>query len=564
MVRQNFNPAPYNISARVDNVARRTSARAGEVVLVDYVPVLRGDSVGGQVTVDVILAHMPRRPLNSIVMNVQAWFVPSSIHPQFSGYDEFLASYTNTTIKQIGAADRNPPPFYNVLSGAARAAAIASDHYKALGVSVPDGVNPNDQLFDAYSIVHNFRQAAHSSKIARRLYFREDMAQASKFAPAFWPQNRFSRVVPDYERALVVGEMALDVSAGSIPVELPVEWSAHVQGSGNAQSGVPVTADSAANPLDATIKFGGGGTQNKTSVQIKFAKPGGAPTDGTFVPMEAVAQMLGSSIVSSLQDIDKARVTQAMAKLRASMAGNNPTGFANENGILADMMQGLRVPQELNMRPWLLGSTLVPFSLNERWAMDGASLQDSDTRGSASVTVPVNLPRTETGGYILVTVEVVPERIYERQGDPALYVNSVDELPDALRDVQRVEPVDVVPNWRLDTSHSTPGGTYGYEPMNDRWNREFTMLGGDYYQPVTGSPTPSAARDAIWTPQIVDPAYNSGHFLVPSPFPHSIFSDTNGSAFDVIVRRAAVVRGLTQIGDVLSEDNSEFADTVQP
>jgi len=57
----------------------------------------------------------------------------------------------------------------------------------------------------------------------------------------------------------------------------------------------------------------------------------------------------------------------------------------------------------------------------------------------------------------------------------------------------------------------------------------------------------------------VNPTYSADHFLVPSPFPHDVFADANGPAAEVLVRRSASINGLTQIGDVLAENNADYA-----
>jgi len=61
--------------------------------MLGYAPILRGDSASGKVAIDLELAEMPRPLLNGVMMNVQAWFVFKTAHPQFSGRDEFIASY---------------------------------------------------------------------------------------------------------------------------------------------------------------------------------------------------------------------------------------------------------------------------------------------------------------------------------------------------------------------------------------------------------------------------------------------------------------------------------------
>lgn len=541
MVRQNTTPMNYKRSNRVDNVARMTSGRAGKVMLIDYVPVLRGDAVGGQINVNARLNHMPKPLLNSVVANVQAWFIPKAAHPQFGGsLDEFQAAYRATPIKQLGQADRNAVPLYRQLVAAHTAAVADSEHYKTLGLHVPAGQLVTDDMLDAYTLVWNFRAAQHSNKIPARPYTSETggLAINTVFARAFWPQNRFSRVVPDYEQALVSGQLELDILAGRIPLD-GVEWIGDQTGSGQATN--MSTSGAIGNRIRALASA-------VTGAGLRF-------TEADFE-----ADMEGQPIFTSLQDIDKARQLQAMAKYRSSMAGlTRRDAYTNENKIIADLMSGLSMAKELYARPWLLGNKMVTFDMVERHATDAAGLEDSTTRGGINVTIPINLPVQETGGMILVTMEVLPERIYERQGDRSIVIAKSGHLPDAARDVLRTEPVDLVPNWRIDAKHGTPNGLYGYEPMNDEWNREFTALGGAFFQATAGSVDWSEARAAIWAPEIVNPAFTADHYLAPSPFPHDVFSDTEGSAVEITVRRAAVINGLTQIGDPLVENNGDFA-----
>lgn len=263
----------------------------------------------------------------------------------------------------------------------------------------------------------------------------------------------------------------------------------------------------------------------------------------------------------TLADIDKARTTQAFAKLRTAYAGNDSTGFDNDNTIVALLMQGISVPPDQFKRPWLLDSARVPVGFAERFATDAANLDQSVTLGRASAKLSLNVPRQDVGGVVIFTVEVLPERVDERMSDEWLYCTEFDDLPNALRDVQRVEPVDLVQNRRIDAKHTQPSGLYGYEPMNDKWNRDFTRLGGDFYMATPGGGW-TENRSNIWQTEIVDPTYSETHFLAPQPFPHDVFADTNADAFECVARHVVAIRGNTQIGDVLAENGDDY-DAVQ-
>lgn len=545
MARQSTTPVSFSRTIRKDTAVTMTSGRAGVVIPVAYIPLLAGDGCAGRVGLDIQLAEMPKPLLNAVSANFQAWFVPKSSHPQFLGQQELMYARTGDTIKLLGASDRTPPPFFTEVSGAALTTAAASDFFKTLGLHIPTGATINSDLIDAFSVIYNFRLAAHSSRLTRRKYASEDIDEATTLPPAFWPSSRLSRVVLDYERALVVGALDLDVVAGRLPVSGfgKQNTSFAIAGASARESSGEIVTYANASPVDS-----GSPNQNMWVRQQLIG--------GEAFP-DIHAEMGGSAISITLADIDKARTTQAFAKLRTAYAGNDATGFDNDDTIVALLMQGISVQPDDFKRPWLLDSKRVPVGFAERFATDAANLDQSVTQGRASAQLSLNVPVQDVSGMIIITVEVLPERVDERMSDEFLLATDVNDLPNALRDVQRVEPVDLVLKRRVDAKHTQPNGLYGYEPMNDKWNRDFTRLGGDFYMATPGGGW-TENRSNIWQTEIVDPEYGTTHFLAPSPFPHDVFSDTTGSAFEVVCRHMVTINGLTQIGDVLAENNDDY------
>lgn len=540
MARQSTAPVGYARSTRIDEGVLMSSGQAGVALPGLVIPMLKEDAGSGTVSVDINLAEMPKPLLNPVYANVQAWFVPRSAHPRFAGSDEFLNAYTGTTIKALGSADRAPPPYCNPASSTVFSESV---FLKTLGIHVPAGAVFDADWFDAFNLIYNFRLTAHTSKVPLKKYVAEDPALGVALPAAFWPSGRFKDVVPDYERALLVGQLELDVSAGKLPVRGMLMSAAadtqHVNatgwrrtqiGTGNSTSDGGVTA-----MINSRVL---GAEQNDTQPRIW-------------------ADMAEQTVFTTLADIDKARTTQAFAKLRTSMAGNDSTGFMNDEMILAYLMQGITVPPEYYRRPWLMASQRVAFGFAERHATDGASLDQSSTTGRTRVQLPLNLPQQSVGGWICLIIEVLPERLDERQSDEAFLATQVSHFPNALVDIQREEPVDQVPNRRVDARHATPNGLYGYEPMNNKWNRSFTKLGGVFYQADPAQPF-KESRAGIWQAGIVNPTWNDDHILAPVPFPHDVFSDTQAPAFEFVVRHNMNIIGNTQIGDVLAENNDDF------
>jgi len=537
MARQSSTPVPFESSMRPDNEVIMTSGRAGVVVPLGYIPLLPGESMSGRVGIDIKLAEMPRPLLNAVTANVQAWFVPRGAMPQFPGRDELNHSMTGENIKSLGAADRAPPPFYTTLTGAPLTTAAASTFFKTLGLHIPTGVKVNTDLIDAFNLIYNFRLAAHSSRLARRKYASEDIAEATALPPAFWPSGRFAHVVPDYEAALIQGTLNLDVLAGVIPVD-----NIFAERNYGSQTISEVDATGAI-PVGASL----------SNVILRGKRVGA--TDA-IEPVRV--QLSGQSIGVTLADVDKARITQAYAKLHAAYAGNDATGFDNETTLVALLMQGIDPGAEAFKRPWLVDQKRVPVGFAERFATDSANLDVSVTQGRAQATLTLNVPKVDVGGCLIYTVEVLPDRIDERMADEWLLKETFNDLPNPLRDIQRTLPVDMVLNRRLDAKHTTPGGLYGYEPMNAQWKRDFTRLGGVFYEATPGAVV-TESRAGLWQTDIVNPDFEGTHHLAPVPFPHDVFADTLADAFEVVARHVCTIVGNVQFGDILTEANDDYA-----
>lgn len=546
MARQSSTPVPYDNTLRPDERVIMTSGRAGVVVPLGYIPVLPGESVGGKVGLDLKLAEMPRPLLNAVVANFQAWLVPKTAMPQFPGRDELNHAMTGDVIKSLGAVDRAPPPFFTTIAGASLTTAAASDFFKSLGIHLPAGATINSDLIDAFNLIWNFRAAAHSSRLTRRQYASESIANSTTLPPAFWPSGRFAMVVPDYEAALVQGSLDLDVLAGRLPIEGLGFSGTTVAGTGGGtvRQTSPIANDTA-----------GSNEWVRTDNAAVYIRADGTALAGN--KPNVVAQMSGQQVSITLNDIDKARLTQAYAKLHAAYAGNDATGFDNEDTLVALLMQGINPGAENFKRPILLDSARVPVGFAERFATDSANLDVSVVEGRCQATLNINTPRVEVGGVIIYTVEVLPERLDERMADEWLLCTTFDHLPNPLRDIQRTLPVDFVLNHRVDAKHSTPSGLYGYEPMNAKWKRDFTALGGIFFEPVPGDVV-TESRAGLWQTDIVNPVFNSHHHIAPTPFPHDVFADTLAPAFEVVARHTAAIVGNVQFGDVLTEANDDY------
>lgn len=548
MIKHDTRPLSFPRTLRNDNQSLLTTGRAGETIPFGFIPLFREDSATGRVTVVAELAEMPKPLENAVIGRLQTWAVSRSALPQFSGIDEFTHAYQGKNITQLGAAGRTPLALYDTISASAvYATANGSEFMRATGLTVEASETWNTDYVDSYILVQNFRLAAHSSKMTRYDYYQEDNAAALQLKPAFWPRNRFHSVVADYEQALVVGALDLDVTSGDIPID-----NIYIAENFLADTYYHVP-DAALDP--SSVDSGTGISMAGAPINARGIDSGGADRLSAYPSISLSA----NPVTTTLASIDMARKQQSFAKAIAAMDGNQFSGFNNDDVLLLDLMNGLSIAPELLNRPWLLDSKTGVFGMSERHASDAANLDDSVTVGQLSLSTSINVPSMKYGGIIFSSFEFMPERLYPRASDEYLKVTTEAQLPNALRDSLNPEPTEIVTNGEIDTAHATPGGTFGYRELNGKWNRERTLLGGDFQSLTPGSPA-TAARTSMWQPQYVDPVLTSDHWLCPHPFPQDVFSVPGNDTVTLSVRVDCTISGLTQFGQQLVEDNSEFAD----
>lgn len=540
MIKHDTTPLNFPRSIRRDNQSLLTTGRAGEVIPFGFIPLFRGDSAKGRVTVAAELAEMPKPVENAIIGRLQTWMVPRPSLPHFSGLDEYTHAYQGKNITQLGAAARTPPSLFDTISHSATyATANGSEFMRATGLTVSSSAVTNTDYVDAYILVQNFRLAAHSSKMTRYDYYQENNTTALQLKPAFWPRSAFHNVVADYESALVVGSLDLDVSAGTVSISRVSNasaWEFYDTGTDTLAGADAAPGITAAGKLNV---------------------------DGSTVSADPGAGLEGSiasqTITTTLANIDKARLKQSYAKAASAMDGNQYSGFNNDDVLVLEMLNGLTVPNELLNRPWLLDSQTSVFGMTERHATDAANLDDSVTVGQIQMSTTINAPVQNYGAIIFSTFEFMPERLYPRGSDEYMMVTSEADLPNALRDSLAVEPTEIVTNGEIDTAHTSVAGTFGYRELNGKWNRDRTLLGGDF-QALTPGTSATAARTALWQPEYVDPALTSDLWLCPHPFPQDPFSVPGNDTVTLSVRIDCAISGLTQFGKTLVEDNSDFAE----
>ena len=516
-------PIQVQRSTRRDRGRVLTSADAGKVLPLKYIPMLREDAVKrGRVRVNIEMMETAELLMNGIRVDVMAHYVPMLAFERFNGSMQEL----NSSYKGEPGIGGSVVPYFeknkfykpstdtvNILSSTSALVLDTTNidnagmdtFYRTMGIHT-QASDFNTTVVESYNAIVNHRRKARSASLPLRNPFDH------RFAEAFWSMDN-NHIVSDFDQKLIDGEVAMKALTFQAPVRVEDQRTA------SAQTSVGIGTDGTT--LQALLN----GAQD--------------------IYAELTA---GGNATMSLADIEQAKKTAAFAKLRSMYDG------IDDEHIIDMLMEGIRVPEEAMKQPILLAKQSTMIGYNQRYATDAANLDTSVTNGFATVDLSIRTPQMNTGGVIMITAEIVPEQMWERKKDYFLYETNADNLPNYLRDVLDPEQVSVVKNDHLDVNHSTPNGTFGYAPLNHEWMlRDLVNVGGKYYRPANDAFDEDRAK--IWTVETTDPVLNEDFYLV-SGLHKKVFSDQVADAFEITCISDVEITGNTVFGERLLETDA--------
>lgn len=487
---------------------------------------LREDAIArGRLAVQIQMDETAEVLINPVSVRVSLWLVPWLAFERFSGRDEFEASYAGKPLLPGGQT----VPFIETIPRG-----LEGDHpiLDALGRPGAATDDISTMYIEAYNAIVNYRYANLSSDLQLRARLEDALA------PAIRERGRHRQMVPSFDQSAMDGGVDIDVeNAGSLPLKGVGLWpstddapGANVYESGSAGT-VPYTRA-------GTV---GEGRPNAAYFELD---PSGRPV--------ARVEFDDLEMRFSLAAIDRARKTQAFAELRKRFN-------AHDDDDLIDMlMNGIRMPEKMFEQPIHLGSRSAGFGFQKRYATDSANLDQTVVEGGSMVSMEFATPRIGTGGVIMAIAEIQPEALFEREQDPFLFTTNVDHYPQFVRDELDEQKVDLVKNRQIDTAHTDPDGTFGYEPLNHRWNVRTPAIGTGLLalQPVT---TFSEDRARIWDNTPTDPALGTDWYLT-SDMPLDVFEYTsaNRPPFEISGRIQMAITGNTVFGPPLVESEGDY------
>jgi hypothetical protein len=525
-------PVSFSRTRRMSKGRVLTSGDAGKILPIKADPVLREEGFSGNISVNVEMMETSEKPVNAIVAKAMTYFVPYLAFDQFNGsIEELNRSYSKENGiagSQVDFFEKNK--YYNGSSVVTDSTPTDMDtgdngraeFYGTMGIH-HGAADMNNSYVQAYNAIVNHRRKARSTSLTVRNEFEHDLAEA------FWPNEGNSHIMADFDQKLVDGEVTLT----SLSFQAPIYSSATGLFDNNIIGDGSTNTDDMWGPAQppslSTARYEGSKARpNTTSV-------------GAWEWDQIWAELTnGGSATMSLADIEQARKTAAFAKLRSAYDG------IDDEYIIDLLMQGISVPTEMMKQPMLIGQSSGMFGFAQRYATDSGNLDDTATNGFVSLGYRVRAPRTSIGGIVMTTVEIAPERVWERKKDYFLYTTDTDNLPNALRDSLDPEKVAVVKKNHLDVNHSTPDATLGYAPLNHEYNRDQIMVGGKFYRPSNDAYT--EVRSRIWTNETTDPSLSTDFYLCTNMH-KKIFADQVSDSFEI-----------TAVSDLTVDTNVVFGD----
>lgn len=530
LARSSTSPIAVVRSRRSHDVRVLTSLPAGKMVPLAAIPLLREDQLEtGALSFSFEMAETVEILMNSVNVNVKAYLVPHLAFERFSGMDELNRSFAGLPNQEGGAVTPYIETEVTLGPGTNFIHEYMGKHWK-------QGSMVNLAYVEAYNMIWNFRAKNRSRDIPARA------RTAKTLAPAFWQHEQFAHILPDFDQAVIDGEVALNVVNSKLAVK--------------SEPGLPIQLRYPNTGAQIANQMGPLRIKGDRVLEVNTTTAPGAATQLAFADVSNVfAELQQNGITVSLSNIEMARKTQAFAKLREQFSGH-----ADEY-IIDMLMDGLSIPEQAFRQPILLAEKSTVFGMSKRYASDAANLTESVVNGMTNLEMRIRCPRVPMGGVIMVVAEITPEQLFERQKDPFLHLQNAEQMPHYLRDTLDPEKVSVVRNDHVDVAHTVPAGTFGYAPLNHEWNYAAPCIGGKFFRPAVNTSF-DEVRQRIWSVETVDPVLSADFYLC-NAMHQKPFVVTNQDPFEVVIRGGAVISGNTVFGGALAEGSNNWDEVVE-
>lgn len=537
LTRMRTEPVPVVRSTRGVDLRGITSLDAGKMVPIFGIGLLREEQLKStRVRLSFEMMETADLLMNPVTVRVMAYLVPNLAFDRFDGLDALNRSY----MKQPSYEPAGPViPFIETMS----MNKATNQILVSMGLHAKDGEQVSTAYVEAYNEIWNFRAKNRSPDLTTRAKLDVTLAKA------FWNHQTWANVVPDFDQAVIDGEVPLNVTDARLPVSGLSIGQLNVGGGASSVHANPSLErhTPGANIPPANSK---GWISNTAATNQAGQAILNIYADAAGLVPNIFAELAENGITVSLSNIEVARKAQAFAALRKLYTGHD------DDYIIDMLMSGISVPEQAWRQPMLLADRSTVFGQAKRFATTADDLTAAVANGATFLDFPIRTPRVPMGGVVMVCAEIMPEQLWERQQDPYLHTLDQDLYPEFLRDTLDPEKVEVVQNQYVDVLHATPTATFGYAPLNHKWLRRGPMIGGKFYRPDVDGPV-DEVRQRFWANETLNPTLSEDFYLCTN-LNTKPFVVTNQPPFECITRGVGSIEGNTVFGRILIEASDDY------
>jgi hypothetical protein len=521
-VKANPNLLPKTI--RTEEIRVGTSGVCGKFIPVKAIPLLREDRASGMCTINLKLDELSERLINPILVRAYAYLVPKLAAERFQDMGSINRSYSGET-EMDGTT---VIPWFKTMPFS-----DTNEIFKTMGLHAATGDQVNDEYVEAYNIIWNYRAEKRSRDLTART------ALDSTLAPALWPASEMAGILSSFDQAQIDAEVPINFLNSDIKVR---GFGRHVTNSDTISNGNVLETEGVNDDTNVTVTY-------DNLVNVGGASNLYIRTDSEGVPMP-YAEMVDGNLTMSMSLMEMAKKAAQQAHVKEKYKDIPLDHIVNL------LMEGINVPEELMNRPILLDRVESLFGYSTRYATDSGNLEKSVTEGMTSIDLKCFTPQINSGGVIMICLEVVPERVFERQMDHYFLATSRDDVPNNLADYLDPEKVSIVKNKEIDVQHATPDATFGYRPLNSEWDRDIPNLGGKFYRNDPAA-LPNENRNRIWASEVQNPTLTEDWYLATT-LNDNPFVVQGVDHLEISADGSFGIVGLTQKGKRLVEDSDSY------
>ena len=527
-------PMSHQRTRRTCTASVVTTSFGGKFVPLKAFGLLREDGAAtSRFTINTQMAETASMLLNPVRITAMAYFIPKLALERFADMGTIDRSYNGQ--EEI---DGSVVPWF-----VPDPQAGVGEFYRTLGLHAGGGPSPNDDYLQAYNTLWNYIAEHRSPSLSPR------NLQDPTLAPAFWEHTQMKHVKPNFDDALMEGQVPLAIVDGGTIRTVPGQ-----------ELTVPISKAKTTEDPDATFDAqliqNSAGNSNRIDIKSSTSNdrlqhffPAGS-TEMKAGLDNIMSEMIGGNVTVSLANIDQARETAAWARMRTQYQG------ISEDWMIDQLMQGIRIQDEYLRHPIMLDHQSTVVGMSQRYATDSGNLEKSLTDGRGGLSLTVRVPQTTCGGVVMIVGQALPEQIYERQRDYYMMASTVDDLPNRQADELDPQPVVMVTKGEVDEAHTDSASLFGYAPLNHQWQQDAPNIGGRYYRPDPNEAW-TEDRNRIWTPEVIDPELGPDFYLSTN-LSHEVFNVSTEAPFEWWVNGALRVDGLTYFGPALRESRGDY------